>query len=157
MNVGGQVGLPTSSARFDEARADHAEEAGERQSRSRRAATKPHRSHATDGTIATHGCAHRESWCFPKKHGLHFAALDGPIFIEKTGRLIDQCFNVRRDNLLANDFSFISMCVLASCAYIENPHPDGESYRDRPITTGSNLPKRNTAASVDPADIDAMR
>jgi hypothetical protein len=48
----------------------------------------------------------------------------------------------------------MSMCALASCAYIENPHPDGESYRDRPITTGSNLPKKGTAASVDPAVID---
>lgn len=55
-------------------------------------------------------------------------------------------------------FSFISMCALASCAYIENPHPDGESYRDRAITTGSNLPKKGTAASIDPADVDdAMR
>jgi hypothetical protein len=54
--------------------------------------------------------------------------------------------------------SFISLCALASCAYIENPHPDGESYRDRPTSIGSNLPKKGTAVSVDPADVeDAIR
>jgi hypothetical protein len=85
MNVGRQAGLPSLPARFDEARPIMPKRPVSVNHGRAGATTKSYRSRSTDGTIATQGRAHRESWCFPKKHGLHFAALDGPIFIEENG------------------------------------------------------------------------
>ena len=37
-----------------------------------------------------------ETWCFPKKHGLHFAALDGPILIDERSAFHERCPSVEK-------------------------------------------------------------
>src|SRR5450755_3380528 len=70
---------PSSTFLDEGARGDHAEVVGKRQSEDLFIASRTRR-------LATGRRFHRESWCVPKKHGLHFGAPDGPVFIEKTGR-----------------------------------------------------------------------
>jgi hypothetical protein len=130
---------------------DHAQEAVERQSNEE--AMGAWRSTRTQSRQSPR--SHRENWCVPKRCGLHFAALDGPVFHRGIGAFFQRSIDDPSEVILRYFVLVLSLFVLAGCA--TTPNSDTPSYRTRDTATGSNIPRHGSADVVDKDSVDDLR